>query len=169
MGNRGWRVGCEGKGGAGVISKWAVGTGEAMGHLDEKAMRREKQMGGGGRRGNTRGTSLHDGVTCRYPQFLTPAGSVRKALEMPRQSQIPGTPHGDTELVVSAVSQTVNSDPAPTVCWADLHCLGVNNVLSASMKKGCRVPTLGQIFQILNGNATVQVAAEPKPETGQLE
>lgn len=31
----GWRVSCEGKGGAGVISKWAVGTGEAMGHLDE--------------------------------------------------------------------------------------------------------------------------------------
>lgn len=81
-----------------------------------QGVRGEKQVGGGGRRGNARGTSLHDGVTCRYPQFLIPAGSVRKLLEMPRQSQIPGTPHVDTELVRSAISQTVNSDPAPTVC-----------------------------------------------------
>lgn len=44
--------------------------------------------------------------------------SMGKSLEVPSQSWIPITPHVDTELVISAISQTARSYPAPTVCLA---------------------------------------------------
>lgn len=44
--------------------------------------------------------------------------SVGIFLEVPSQSWIPITPHVDTELVISAISQIARSYPAPTVCLA---------------------------------------------------
>lgn len=44
--------------------------------------------------------------------------SVEISLEVPSQSWIPITPHVDTELVISAISQTVWPYPAPAVCLA---------------------------------------------------